>query len=504
MARVVSILARSAGLAAGVSLLASCGGGGGGVGGIVDGGIRGTGSSVGPVSGFASVFVNGIRFRTDGEVTSDDGITSESQLEKGMILRVDGQWRADGQGEADRLSYDDTFRGEVTGFTGISDIDGTGQVTLLGQTILIDRQTVLQLGVAAPLSVDDFVRVSAWPRGDGSYRASFIGVVSAGSEDDVELEGLIEEGSLTNSPSQKTFLINSQRIDFSGARFEGIGEADLERLLASGIPVEVEGAVDVLNGTVLAREVGIGESRRYQRGIQDDIEFAGPISGSVINRRFAINGLVVVIDDDTEFDDGFDESDLADGLLIQVEGDFQSDGTVLAEEIELREANAKVEGVITNGSIDAAARTFEVGGVLVQVTASTIIAVDDEDSRNRLDFEDLAAGQSVEVAGIERDDAGGRRFLEAVKIEREDDSEGDFEMEGRLAERSCDGSTPFITVLGVDLRVGLNNPFEEISCQDLREGDFLEVEYLADGNGYRAEEVELESNDQEDDEEDGD
>ena len=42
-----------------LGVLSACGGGGGGVD-VADGGIRGTGSSVGPVSGFGSVFVNGV------------------------------------------------------------------------------------------------------------------------------------------------------------------------------------------------------------------------------------------------------------------------------------------------------------------------------------------------------------------------------------------------------------------------------------------------------------
>ncbi|WP_404364598.1 DUF5666 domain-containing protein [Marinobacter sp.] len=491
MARAASILARSMSLVAGIGLLASCGGGGGGSGGIADGGIRGTGSSVGPVSGFASVFVNGIRFRTDGAVSSDDGISHESQLKKGMILRVDGQWRADGQGEADRLSYDDTFRGPVSGFTGISVTDGTGQFIILGQAVHIDRQTVLRPGAATTLSDGDFVRVSAWPRGDGSYRASFIGAVSGSAASDVELEGLIDDGSLTNDSSEKTFFINGQEVNFHGTAFEGIEESDLQRLLDNRVPVEVEGSV--LSGVIEAREIGIGESRRYQRSSLDDIEFAGPISGAVLNRRFAINGLVVIIDDDTGFDDGFGERDLADGLLIQVEGDFQSDGTVLAEEIELREANARVEGAITNESIDPAARTFELGGVLVQVTASTIISADDEDTQRRLEFDDLYLFPGVEVAGIERDDASGRRFLEAVKVEREDDAEDGFELEGRLTAIDCDAG--LITVLGVELQVSVNASFEDITCDALQTGDFVEVEYIAQGNGYFAEEVELERDD---------
>ena len=63
--------------------ISACGGAGGGLD-VADGGIRGTGSSVGPVSGFGSVFVNGVEFSTDDipnrEVESNDGITAEGLL----------------------------------------------------------------------------------------------------------------------------------------------------------------------------------------------------------------------------------------------------------------------------------------------------------------------------------------------------------------------------------------------------------------------------------------
>src|SRR5690554_7381767 len=85
-------------------IFSACGGGGGGGIGIADGGIRGTGSSVGPVSGFGSVFVNGVKFETDGEVISNDGIEREDQLEEGMILRIDGDWRDDGDRKSTRLN----------------------------------------------------------------------------------------------------------------------------------------------------------------------------------------------------------------------------------------------------------------------------------------------------------------------------------------------------------------------------------------------------------------
>jgi hypothetical protein len=109
-----------------LGVLSACGGGGGGGGGVgvADGGIRGTGSSVGPVSGFGSVFVNGVKFETDGRVSSDDGIEREDQLQEGMILRIEGEWRVDGRGNAESVEYDDTFRGRVDNLIQTPDADG--------------------------------------------------------------------------------------------------------------------------------------------------------------------------------------------------------------------------------------------------------------------------------------------------------------------------------------------------------------------------------------------
>ena len=112
------IRSRLFGLVAGTvtfGVISACGGAGGGSVDIADGGIRGTGSSVGPVSGFGSVFVNGVEFITRGivnqEVESNDGIEFETDLSEGMILRVEGEWRYNGTGTAKNLGYDDTLRG---------------------------------------------------------------------------------------------------------------------------------------------------------------------------------------------------------------------------------------------------------------------------------------------------------------------------------------------------------------------------------------------------------
>lgn len=474
-------------------IFSACGGGGGGGIGIADGGIRGTGSSVGPVSGFGSVFVNGVKFETDGEVISNDGIEREDQLEEGMILRIDGEWRDDGSGDADTVEYDDTFRGPVSGVQQILDTDGAVDAvtfTIYGQPLVVDKQTVTKRTTLTTLTNGDFVRVSGWRQPDGVYRASFLGLVD-GTENDLEIEGRIDPGSLDTRLQQ--FSINGQLVSYGSALFtDDLSETDLADLLL----VEVEGSI---SGTdFIAEQVNEGEIRRYRRGSGDEIEFAGPINSaySASSRTFRINGLIVQVDNDTEFDDGLTESDLVPGLLIQVEGTFRSDGTVLAEEIEAREGNASVEGVIDVNTLDPANETFRVGGVLVKVTPLTIIS--DDDSNQRLKLADLNGSYELEVDGIERTSASNVVFLEAFRIERDDDdSEAGEELEFELLGELTGVSGTVFSILGIEIETS-GAEFDDTSRDALEDAlnagqrPLLEIEYSGSASSdYIAEEIEL-------------
>lgn len=490
-------------------LLSGCGGGGGDDGlGVADGGIRGTGASVGPVSGFGSVFVNGIRFETDGNVVSDDGITSESQLDKGMILRVDGEWRNDGEGTAERVEYDDTFRGEIVIVAETLDPDDSSiresvTFTVYGQTVVADKQTVFRGKSLQTLDDGDFFRVSGWrlPDPEGRYRASYVGILSP-SPEDVEIEGRIDDNSVNVGLNR--FSINGFTVSYSNTTTfgDGLTRSDLQN---PGIVVEVEGSIGLVDGAtgLIASNIERDETRRYQRGDDDDIEFAGPVATAFddADGTFTINGLTVVVPDDDVFDDGLTGADLQPGLLIQVEGAFLADGRVEAEEIEIRDANAEVEGRINQASIDFSARTFLVGGVLVQVTPLTIITDDDDDQR--IGLSDLNGAFDVEVEGIERATDTGEVFLEATKVEREDDdgSDNEFEATGSLGD--IDETT--ITILGVRMRAAEGETeFDDIQRADLKsrfdngERPLIEVEYTetSPGSGnFVAEEVELEEDD---------
>jgi len=444
--------------------LVACGGGGSG-----DSTTSGTssGTSVGAVSGFGSVYVNGTRFTTNGSVSSDDGFEREDQLEKGMILKVEGDWDDRGEGSADRISYYDNLRGPISSMSW-DEATRTGSLTMLGQTISLDGKTVFRGATPTTIASNPQgyrVRVSAWRLEDGSFRASFVGARQIGvdfdDENEVEIEGVVAN----LDTSAETFTINGFLIDYTSA--EGDDDFSLDDL-ANGIVVEVEG---YLNGnTIMAEEI---EEEDDLFDDDDDVEISGSIYDyDAASRQFSVNGVRIQIDGGTEFDD-LRESSLADGLFVKVEGEFLN-GVLVAEEIEGRESDAELDGRIE--SIDLVNESMIVSGVRVQRTGNTLIDADDEeddDRRSRVqDIQNLQVGDYLEIEGRQRSDEGG--FLEAISVEREDDDDDDdFELDARVTAIAVDS----ITLMNLEV---LRNGY---SLSGAEVGDEVEIEYRQTSGG---------------------
>jgi len=439
--------------------LAACGGGGSGSSGSgsVSGNAEGT--SVGAVTGFGSVYVNGTRFATDGSVSSDDGIEREGQLEKGMVLKIKGDWDERGQGQADAVFYDDTLRGPLVAATRDATAS-TGQLELLGQVVVLNNQTVFRGATPVELAAAPAnyrVRVSGWRLDDGSFRASFVGARPLGSDfDDVneaELEGVVQ-----NLDTQsRTFTINGFTVDYTSAVADDDFSLDQ---LENGLAVEVEGQLNVDGDVLLAEEID-DEDDLFDDN--DDVEISGDIYDyDSAARTFRSNGVLVQIDGDTDFDD-ISAGSLQDGVFVKVEGDYRN-GVLLADEIEGREGDAELDGQIEQ--IDLSNEVLVVSGVRVQLTANTLIDDDDDDDgrRNRVDdINAFTVGDYVEVEGRQRAD-----YLEAFTIEREDgDDDDNFELEARV---DALGSNS-VTFMNLEILQG------NFSLSGVRVGDEVEAEY---------------------------
>ncbi|MGO1462496.1 MAG: DUF5666 domain-containing protein [Marinobacter sp.] len=470
------------------SLLSACGGETT----VADGGIRGTGSSVGPVSGFGSVFVNGVEFFTDSilnrKVKSNDGLENESDLQKGMILRIEGEWEKSGTGQAKSMEYDDSLRGTVSGLTA-NIAERRLEFEIHNQKVFADAQTVLKGKQFADFKTGDFVRISAWRQADDRYRASYIEFNPQSYGDDpVEIEGRVDNRSLTST----RFSMNGLLVDYSNAEFGDGLSAD--NLSEQGAYFEVEGKLQ--GDTLLASRVQRDDFRRYQRR-GEDMELAGPVSSDFKERTksFGLNGLTIKVTDETDLDD-LTSADLKAGVLVQVEGKFVSPTELLASEIEAREGDAEVEGTI-DGVCIRMSNCFTVGGVRVQVVTSRTIITDDE-SDERLTIDDLKPELvspkfiSVEVSGLQRKDKFNEVYVEALRVERElsDERDSEYEVEGYLN----DVKQNDIKVLGDWIRT-TPDVFEGDSLYQLdvrrKKGEkiVLEVEYekVPSGNvDYRA------------------
>ena len=120
----------------------------------------------GAVEGFGSVYVNGVRFNTDGAEIDVDGIVndigSQEGLEIGMLVRVRGTVAEDGStGTADEIVYDAEVKGPISAEPLLSP-DGTKKtVEILGITVTVDQgSTIFKETDFDSLAAGDFVEVS--------------------------------------------------------------------------------------------------------------------------------------------------------------------------------------------------------------------------------------------------------------------------------------------------------------------------------------------------------
>jgi hypothetical protein len=67
-----------------------------------------TQTSVGTITAFGSVVVNGIRFDDSAAtINMDDALTTRDRLRVGMVVQVRGQINANGTGVANSIQYND-------------------------------------------------------------------------------------------------------------------------------------------------------------------------------------------------------------------------------------------------------------------------------------------------------------------------------------------------------------------------------------------------------------
>ena len=192
--RSIRLLAGALLLASAAFSLSTCGGTGGSE--FSGGGTGGTGISTGSVTGFGSVVMNGVHFRTDSDVApkfktkklvngSDrSGQPDRDVFAEGMVVTVR---HGSGDNNASVIEYRDNLQGPIAG-----KVSGTTNIIeVLGQTIVVDNASTF-----ASIHQNDVVEVSGFADNAGRILATLVLPLSP-SVNEFEVKGFVSGSSST-------------------------------------------------------------------------------------------------------------------------------------------------------------------------------------------------------------------------------------------------------------------------------------------------------------------
>lgn len=323
-------LTRRSWLVLAASAVTGCGGGGS----VSIAGLPGTGGTglfaQGPISGFGSVILNGIRFDDTAATVQLDGLAaSSSELRLGMVATVQGQRGADVTlGTASSIEVWSIAQGLVT--QGQATPGASGQFRVAGMTLLTDPNTVfdgLSATATAPVPVGQRVAVWGLQAGaDGrSWSATRVALVTASA--------VVSSGLVSVEDSQRTL---------NGLLLTG----EVAGTLAQGALVRVQGTLSA-NGSSI--EVVSAKPLSGSGGAlpQGDAEIEGVVTTAPSASGFSLGTIVV---DASQAVYSPANAQLFIGARVEVNGTWRS-GVLQATSVALQDEQAPQALEIT-GSVE--------------------------------------------------------------------------------------------------------------------------------------------------------
>jgi hypothetical protein len=280
-------------------------------------GIEGTGApspvtATARITGFGSIFVNGVEFTTTGaQIQIDDQPGTESQLAIGEVVTVQGTLNTSNTTGTAALV---TFRGNVQGPVATVDVP-TDTFVALGQTVVVTATTVFDPAIQpqqiSGIKTGDAYEVSGFPDSTGRIIASHVQIAAAGSTLRVTgaMQGL--------NTSTTVFQVNALTVDYSAATVHGT--------LANGSLVDVEGSSLNGSGALSATTVTVLPPSAGAPGSRGEVE--GVITSFNSASDFVVNGVHVTTNANTLFQ--LNGITLGVNVRVDVEGTYDSSGTTL-------------------------------------------------------------------------------------------------------------------------------------------------------------------------------
>jgi len=358
----------------------------------------------GPITGFGSVIVNGVKFDdSSATVTMDGALATRDRLRLGMVVQIRGRIGNDGTGVADDIRYDNCVEGPITAMNRVQNT-----VTVMGQTVHVDDGTVFD-GVTLrdmnSFAIGDVVEVSCM-QDPISNRLQATRMERTGSF----ANGATEVG-VAGAVSNLNAAAGTCTIGGLTVNFAGIAAADRPAGLANGMNVEAVGR-NFANGILTADRLRDRDRDRIHTPDGDGLQVEGYVSDFVSIASFKVDGQLVNAANATVKNGT--AADIRNSLRIEVEGTMTS-GTLVASVVVIKlQTNVRVEAGMQ--AKDAAQSTITLLGRAIRVTADTRVT-DRLASHHQPKAITLAAlnfADRLEVMAYK--DAGGN--LVATQVER--------------------------------------------------------------------------------------
>lgn len=240
--------------------------------------------------------------------------------------------------QAVSVSYEEDIKGPIDNVA----LDGSLQV--MGQNVIVNADTTLNLPANTTLNGGDIVEVSGLRSADGSIVATYIELQSQ-AVDDYEVIGIVENF----NAAEETFTIGALTISYQSAVLsdfpaEGLRNGDFVEVSDSGLSYEPGSLYLVASEIELETldEDTDRESSDDSEEESDDHEYSsevdtyeveGLITSINTDTLFSIGNISFRISDETIFENG-DKSGLVLDAQVEVKGGVDADGIIIAQEIE--------------------------------------------------------------------------------------------------------------------------------------------------------------------------
>ncbi|KGJ90664.1 DUF5666 domain-containing protein [Colwellia psychrerythraea] len=437
-------------------------------------------TSSGVISGFGSVYVNGVRYTTkDSYIIANGRKSDEAALKVGMKVVV----AAKKSSTDDPSALEVTYLADAVGAIDAIDLT-TRSLTILGQTYLITEATNLDNALFSELTVGSFIELSAFENEYGNFVVSYLEIKEQQAEH--QLTGTISNINKVN----KTFTIGQLLVSYV--------DADITGQLNAGSLVQIKSKFFPINNEFIADEVTAQGLTLFIDGTLEVTGIVEDMDKAEETTIIKLSGRKYVLTDSSDFTQG-DDDDLQIGRQISLVA------TVIEQEsttpiYPINSIRVELENEISlEGIVESVTDTsFTLFGQEFTVDEYTQYKDESEQALRYFNFTDIAIGDKLDIDAYEVDSV-----LISRKVEREET--GGIEQDSYDIEGVVDSfALPSFSVKGITILTNGQTKFEDAHGNTVNQGDFfltitkgdeVETEITFTENGWLALEVEIEGED---------